>query len=163
MQQAIKPLSKQYIKNFSILAGIWALCIAWPLYQVLIEGATFFAAHNAGSKEIALFILAVSFAFPFVWALLGTLGGLLNRWVRNAIFGAGIAVPLGFFLARAFIYKPWPWLPSWGVWVLGLILLGLTVVITILLTRLRLDLEGIAYWYCGFFFSRLPIRFFAFN
>lgn len=138
MQKPTKSLLEQFIEFFLILSAIWALCITWPLYQVLIYGATFFAAHNAGRIEISLLILVVSFAFPFIWALISTLAGLFGRLARNAVFATGVAVPLALFLAKAFIYKPWSWLPSWGLWILGVLLLGITIVITTLLIRLNL-------------------------
>ena len=137
IKEFIRSIAVRYAADLSVLVAVWALCIAHPMYQVLSAGATFFAAHNAGRIEILLLIVSLSFAFPLVWALLSTFADIFSGWMRNILFAIGVGAPLALFLAKSFLYKPWSWLPFWSVWILGVLLMGLTVMLAIRLTRWR--------------------------
>ena len=149
-----------YISDFSVLVAVWSLCIAWPLYQVFIAGATFFSAHNAGRTDIFLFVLFLSFGFPIVWALFSTLSNLFSRLIRNVIFAIGVGFPLMLFLSKSFLYQPWSWLPEWGVCILGTLLAALTILITVILTRWRPFWQGQAF---GISLALLVIGLFLFS
>jgi arylsulfatase A-like enzyme len=141
-KEFIYSIAPSYAANFSIFVAIWSICIALPLYQVLSAGVTFFAAHNAGPKALSLFVFLLSFAFPLTWAFVSTFAGIFSRKLRNILFAVGVAVPLAMFNAKAFLYQPWSWLPFWGVWILGILIMGLTAMITIRLVRWRPTWQG---------------------
>jgi hypothetical protein len=157
----------RYISDFSVLVAVWSLCIAWPLYQVLIAGSTFFSAHNAGKKEILFFILLLSFGFPVIWAFLSTFSGVFSRLLRNILFALGIGLPLTLFLSKSFLYQPWAWVPVWGVWILGLLIVVMAFLISVILTRWNPSWQGrtlgimVAILVIGLFvFSSTMINFF---
>jgi hypothetical protein len=157
----------RYISDFSVLVAVWSLCIAWPLYQVLIAGSTFFSAHNAGKKEILFFILLLSFGFPVIWAFLSTFLGVFSRLLRNILFALGICLPLILFLSKSFLYQPWAWVPVWGVWILGLLIVAMAFLISVILTRWNPSWQGrtigilVAILVIGLFvFSSTMINFF---
>jgi hypothetical protein len=141
----VYSIISNYVADFSVLVAIWSLCIAWPLYQVFIAGPTFFPAHNVGRTEILLFIFLISFAVPLFWALLTTFLSLLNNLLRNIFFAIGVSLPLVLFLAMTFLYQPWSWLPEWGIWILGVLLMALTILIMVLLTRWHPSRLGIMF------------------
>jgi hypothetical protein len=125
----------RYLSDFSILVAVWSLCIAWPLYQVLIAGSTFFSTHNAGKKEILFVVLLLSFGFPLLWAFFSTISAIVSRLLRNILFAFGLFFPLTLFLANSFLYQPWDWLPVWGIWILGVLLVVFAFLLAVVLTR----------------------------
>ena len=141
-RESLRLIAGRYLSDFSVLVAVWSLCIAWPMYQVLIAGPTFFSAHNAGRKEILFFVLSLSFGFPLIWAFLSTFASILNRFLRNILFAIGLGLPLTLFLAKTFLYQPWAWLPVWGVWILGVLLVVLACLLTVVLTRWHPTWQG---------------------
>ena len=61
---------RQFLIGASHLFGLIGLAIAQPLYDLLGQYSTFFVAHNASAGTIWLFVLALSFGFPLLLALL---------------------------------------------------------------------------------------------
>jgi hypothetical protein len=92
--------ARDLLRNGAQLAGLWALAVAQPLFEVLKNGELFVAARWRGA-DIALFALCVAFLPALVLVALEALAARFRPGLARALHVAFVAAIVAIFVLYA--------------------------------------------------------------
>lgn len=118
-----KPPS--FWRAWAELAGLWALAIAWPVYQRVASGPEALTGLGIRRLDLVIFIAVLSLGVPLVLSLPGRLAGLFSMRAARVIHATMVGLLAGLIVWAAL-----------GPGFLGYLLGGLAVALALVL-RLR--------------------------